>query len=172
MPKVPAVLTRCPRPVGGGITGIRSGLQVESVRRQQTVSLKTSGGAQAGGKPLEKRLHRCWTNAEADGVPSLFLKRLIKAFPMLFSLMVSSRDITVSKLSVRGRVKSRPGCRTNRSGISPSFRISECRTSRNIPGVYFMCIFLLKSNFTFQGFAAHFLYLSSLFTLFPDLFHL
>ena len=59
MPKIPAVLTRCPRPVGGGSPGIRGGLQIRSVRRQQTVSLKTSGGAQAGGKPLEKRLHRC-----------------------------------------------------------------------------------------------------------------
>lgn len=59
MPKIPTVLTRCPRPVGGGIPGIRSRLQVGSVRRQQTVSLKTSGGAQTGGKPLEKRLHRC-----------------------------------------------------------------------------------------------------------------
>ena len=53
------MLTRCPRPVGSGIPGIRGGLQVGPVRRQQTVSLKTSGGAQAGGKPLEKRLHRC-----------------------------------------------------------------------------------------------------------------
>ena len=60
MPKVPAVLTRCPSPVGGGIPGIRGRLQVRSVRRQQTVSLKTSGGAQPGGKPLEKRLHRSW----------------------------------------------------------------------------------------------------------------
>ena len=81
--------------------------------------------------------------------------------------MVSSRDITVSKLSVRGRVKSRPGCRTNCSGVSPSFRISECRTSRNIPGVYFMCIFLLKSNFTFQGFAAHFFVFVKPFYAFP-----
>ena len=87
---------------------------------------------------------------------SLLLKCLVKAFPMLFSLMVSSREIAVSKLSVRGRVKSRPGRRTKCSGVSSSFRISECRTSRNIPGVYFMCIFLLKSNFTFQGFAAYF----------------
>ena len=71
---------------------------------------------------------RCWTNAEADGVSSLLLKRSIKAFPTLFSLMVSSRDIIVSKRSV----------------------------PRNMTGVYFMCVFLLKSNFTFQGFAAHF----------------
>ena len=70
--------------------------------------------------------------------------------------MVSSRDITVSKLSVRGRVKSRPGRRTNRSGVSPSFRISERSISLNTIGVYFMCGFLPKSNFTFQGFAAHF----------------
>ena len=60
MPKIPAVLTRCPSPAGGGIPGIRGGLQVRSVRRQQTVSLITSGGAQPGGKPLEKRLHRSW----------------------------------------------------------------------------------------------------------------
>ena len=53
MPKIPAVLTLCPRPVGGGIPGVCGGLQVRPVRRQQTVSLKTSGGAQAGGKPPE-----------------------------------------------------------------------------------------------------------------------
>lgn len=58
MPKIPAVLTLCPRPVGGGIPGVCGGLQVRPVRRQQTVSLKTSGGAQAGGKPPVKRFHR------------------------------------------------------------------------------------------------------------------
>lgn len=38
-------------------------------------------------------------------------------------------------------------------------------------GVYFMCIFLLKSNFTFQCFAAYFLHLSSLFMLSPNTFY-
>mgnify|MGYP002508238580 CR=1 FL=1 len=54
---IPVQIT-CSRPVGGGVPGIRGRLQVGSVRCQQTVSLKTPCGAQAGRKPLEKRLHR------------------------------------------------------------------------------------------------------------------
>ncbi len=80
----------------------------------------------------------------------------MSTFPMLFSLMGSSRDMTVSKVSVRGRVKSRPGCLTYCSGCSPIFRIIESSIPRKNFGVYFMCGVPPKSKFTFQGFAAHF----------------
>ena len=77
--------------------------------------------------------------------------------------------MTVSKVSVRGRVKSRPGRFTNYSRLSPNFRIIEFNICRKIVGVYLMCI-PPEKHFTFQGFAAHcsllvkpFLYLFHLF---------
>jgi len=53
--------------------------------------------------------------------------------------MVSSRDMTVSKVSVRGRVKSRPDCLTYCSGCSPIFWIIESSIPRKNFDVYFMC---------------------------------